>query len=172
MTRTLSRRVLSIAGSLTLAALAFAQSNPSVKSWGTRDGKPVNLYTLKNASGMEVTITNYGGTITSIKVKDKAGNFGDVVLGFDSLEGYTQKANTSYFGATIGRYANRLGKGTFKLDGATYHIPQNESGNTLHGGIKGFDKQVWDVKQATRASSCTASVPRVKKASPAIWTSP
>ncbi len=160
MTRTLSR-VLSITGSLTLAALAFAQSDPAVKSWGTRDGKPVNLYTLKNAGGAEVTITNYGGTITSIKVKDKSGNFGDVVLGFDSLEGYTQKANTSYFGATIGRYANRLGKGTFKLDGTTYHIPQNENGNTLHGGIKGFDKQVWDVKQAPTAHDPSLILHRV-----------
>ena len=132
------------------SAVAAISAEPM--SWGTQDGKAVHLYTLKNAAGMEVTITNYGGTVTSVKVKDKSGKFSNVVLGFDSLAGYTQKANTSYFGATIGRYANRLAHGTFSLDGQTFHIPTNESGNTLHGGIKGFDKVVWDVVSAPTAS--------------------
>jgi aldose 1-epimerase len=134
------------------AAMAVAQ-DAAPQNWGTADGKAVYLYTLRNDSGMEVKITNYGGTITSILVKDKAGKTGDVVLGFQSLAGYRQKLNTSYFGATIGRYANRLGGGTFQLDGTTYHIPKNEATNTLHGGIKGFDKHVWDVSSAPSAGN-------------------
>lgn len=136
-------RLLALAG---IATLAVAAANDKFEqSWGSFDGKPVYLYTLRNAAGMEVHITNYGGTITYVSVKDGNGKFGDVVLGFDSLSGYTAKNNTGYFGATIGRYANRLGHGMFNLDGKTYHIPQNENGNTLHGGTRGFDKHVWDV---------------------------
>lgn len=124
---------------------SLAADNSFERSWGTFDGKPVSLFTLRNASGMEVRISNYGATITYVNAKDGSGKFGDVVLGFDSLDGYTAKNNTSYFGATIGRYANRLGHGTFSLNGHTYHIPTNENGNTLHGGTRGFNKRVWDV---------------------------
>ena len=146
---------------LPLAALLLSlapASNPQsaqlpVKSWGTFDGKPVALYTLKNSSGMEVTITNYGGTITSIKVPDRNKKFDNVALGFDSLEGYTAKANTGYFGALIGRYGNRLGHGTFKLNGHEYHVPTNEGPNMLHGGNRGFDKRVWTAKDVSTAGS-------------------
>lgn len=110
----------------------------------TTDGQEVFLYTLKNPSGMEVKITNYGGTIESIKVPDRDLRFADVVLGFDSVAGYQQPKNTSYFGALIGRYCNRLAKGEFQLHGQLYHIPTNDGPNTLHGGLKGFDKKVWD----------------------------
>ena len=91
----------------------------------TSDGREVSLYTLANQSGMEVKITNYGGTVTSIKVKDRHGKFGEVVLGFDSLDGYVAKNNTAYFGALIGRYANRIAKGTFALDGRTYQLKKD-----------------------------------------------
>lgn len=115
------------------------------QSFGTTtDGREVFLYTLKNASGMEVKITNYGGTIQSIRVPDREKNFNDVVLGFENVEGYQQPKNTSYFGALIGRYANRIANGRFQLHGQLYHTPTNEGANTLHGGLKGFDKKVWD----------------------------
>jgi aldose 1-epimerase len=131
------------------AASAFAAplSNIDKQPFGaTKDGQAVFLYTLRNSSGMEVKITNYGGTIQSIKAPDRDKNFADVVLGFDSVEGYQQPKNTSYFGALIGRYANRIAKGQFQLHGQLYHTPTNEGPNTLHGGLKGFDKQVWEAK--------------------------
>jgi len=112
----------------------------------TTDGQEVFLYTLKNTSGMEVKITNYGGTIQSIRVPDRDHNFADVVLGFENVEGYQQPKNTSYFGALIGRYGNRIGKGQFVLKGVTYHLPTNDGPNTLHGGISGFNRKVWDAK--------------------------
>jgi aldose 1-epimerase len=115
----------------------------------TPDGHEVSLYTLRNQSGMEVKIANYGATITSIRVKDRRGNFGDVVLGFDSLDGYISKTNTSYFGAIIGRYANRIAHGTFILDGHRYHVPINDGPNSLHGGLRGFDKRVWNARDVS-----------------------
>ena len=111
-------------------------------SFGTLpDGTGVELYTLKNANGMEVRITNFGAIVTSLKVPDRDGKFADVVLGFDTLEGYLQ--DQPYFGATIGRYANRIGKAAFELDGKTYTLAANDGANSLHGGRKGFDKVVW-----------------------------
>ena len=138
----------------TLAPDFRAQSakNMDMQPFGkTSDGQEVSLYTLRNQAGMEVKITNYGGTITSIKVKDRHGKFGDVVLGFDSLDGYVSKSNTSYFGALIGRYANRIAHGAFVLDGHEYHAPVNDGPNALHGGLRGFDKRVWEAKDASTA---------------------
>lgn len=161
MIRTLSRAA-SLASLVCLIGAAQDSKPLSyAQPWGTFDGKPVFLYTLRNAGGAEVKITNYGGTITSIKVKDKSGAFGDVVLGFSQLSGYTAKNNTSYFGATIGRYANRLAHGTFNLDEKTYHIPQNENGNTLHGGTRGFDKRVWEPASVPSAGNPSLTLHRV-----------
>jgi aldose 1-epimerase len=112
------------------------------ENFGTVDGKPVYLFTLKNKNGITFRITNYGGIITSILVPDKNGKFGDIALGYDSLGGYLK--STPYFGAIVGRYANRIAKGRFTLDGKTYQLAINNGNNTLHGGIKGFDKVVWD----------------------------
>ena len=115
--------------------------------WGKTDNKDVYLFTLENKNGMKATITNYGGILTSLYAPDTNGNFGDVVLGFDSLSGYTSDyyvKNCPYFGALIGRYGNRIAKVEFKLDGKTYKLPINNGPNTLHGGIKGFDKVVWN----------------------------
>ena len=106
-----------------------------------QDGTAVNLYTLTNAKGVTMTVTNYGGRITSLKVPDKSGKMEDIVLGFDNLDGYL--AENPYFGALIGRYGNRIGGAQFKLDGKVYHLAKNDGPNSLHGGIKGFDKVFW-----------------------------
>jgi aldose 1-epimerase len=136
---------------LTTMTLSQSSSRLKKEDFGTVDGQQVFVFTLQNPSGMEVKITNYGGTITSIRVPDRNGKFDDVALGFNDLDGYTSKANNAYFGATIGRYANRIAHGTFKLNGREYHIPANDGPNSLHGGLKGFDKRVWDAKEASDA---------------------
>lgn len=110
----------------------------------TLEGKETYIYTLRNSKGMTVEITNFGGIILSVKVPDKNGVFEDVVLGFDNLENYTRKG--PYFGALIGRYANRIENGSFELKGIKYQVPKNDGENSLHGGIKGFDKVLWEAK--------------------------
>jgi aldose 1-epimerase len=105
------------------------------------DGREVEMLTLANAKGAEVRIINYGGTITEIRVPDKHGEFVNVVLGFASLEGYL--AAHPYFGVITGRYANRIAGGRFTLDGNEYTLAVNNGRNALHGGVKGFDKQLW-----------------------------
>ena len=110
--------------------------------WGKVDGKDVYLYTLVNDKGDTVTITNYGGTVTSFVTPDKNGKYSSVIVGFDSLAPYLQKP--PYFGALIGRYGNRIGNAQFSLNGTGYKLAANDGKNTLHGGLKGFDKVVWD----------------------------
>lgn len=109
------------------------------------DGRAVHLFTLTNEQGTEIKITNYGGIVTSLKVADKEGELGDVVLGFDDLEGYLQEG-VPYFGAIIGRYGNRIANAQFELDGETYQLAANDGPNHLHGGEKGFDKRLWDAE--------------------------
>jgi aldose 1-epimerase len=109
------------------------------------DGTTVEKYTLRNSVGMQATVITYGGTLQSLLVPDKNGKTEDVVLGFDDLDGYIK--GTSYFGATIGRFGNRLADGKFSLDGKSYQVPQNDKTNALHGGTKGFDKQIWKAEQ-------------------------
>ncbi len=111
----------------------------------TEDGTAIDLYILTNANGMKVKITNYGGIVTSILVPDKNGNLGDVVLGYDNLEGYLK--NNPYFGCIIGRYGNRIARGKFTLNGKNYTLATNNGPNHLHGGVKGFDKVVWTAKE-------------------------
>ena len=110
----------------------------------TKDGVAVNLFTLRNSKGAEAAICNYGGLVISLKVPDRNGHFGDVVLGYDNLAGYLK--DTPYFGALIGRYGNRIAKGRFTLDGKEYTLAINNGPNALHGGLKGFDKVVWTPK--------------------------
>jgi len=112
------------------------------------DGTAVELITLTNASGMSVSVTSYGAIITSIKVPDRTGKLADVALGYDTLDEYVQ--DTSHFGALIGRYANRIAKAQFVLDGKTYKLAKNDGPNSLHGGVKGFDKFVWKAEPFER----------------------
>jgi aldose 1-epimerase len=105
------------------------------------DGHTVDAYTLRNAHGVEVRAITYGGIITSLKVPDRQGALADVVLGFNSLDGYL--SDHPFFGAIIGRYGNRIGKGRFSLDGTEYSLATNNGPNHLHGGPKGFDKRLW-----------------------------
>lgn len=105
------------------------------------DGQTADHYTLRNKNGIEVKITNYGGLITHLNTPDKSGVSGDVVLGYDSLGGYLK--SSPFFGALVGRYGNRIGKAKFTLDGKTYTLAANNGPNSLHGGLKGFDKVIW-----------------------------
>ncbi len=117
----------------------------------TKDGQNVEAYTLTNNNGMMVRIITYGGTITEIWVPDKNGKFADVALGYDNIEGYEN--GKAFIGALIGRYANRIGKAKFSIDGVEYKLPANDNGNQLHGGIKGFDKVVWTAEPITNKNS-------------------
>lgn len=105
------------------------------------------IFTLRNKAGMEAKITNYGGTLMSLKVPDRAGKLDDVVLGFDTPEEYITKKEHPYFGALVGRYGNRIGKAQFSLDGKTYKLAANNGANSLHGGLVGFDKRFWVARQ-------------------------
>ena len=112
------------------------------KHWRTlTSGEEVDLYTLRNAAGTEATITNYGGRLVTLCTPDRNGKFDDVVLGFDNLDGYLEK--NPFFGALVGRYANRIANGEFALNGKKYQLARNNGENALHGGTKGFDKVVW-----------------------------
>jgi aldose 1-epimerase len=112
----------------------------------TIDGKQTDLFVLKNKNNVQAAVTNYGGRLVSLLVPDKQGKLVDVVLGFDSVHKY-QLSTEPYFGATIGRYGNRIAKGKFKLDGKEYRLATNNGVNHLHGGKKGFQYVVWDAKQ-------------------------
>lgn len=112
----------------------------------TIEGKKTDLYVLKNKNGMEAALTNFGGRLVSLLVPDKQGKMVDVVEGFDSVKTYEDAAD-AFYGATIGRYGNRIGKGQFKLEGKSYQLTINNGANTLHGGKVGFDVHVWDAKK-------------------------
>jgi aldose 1-epimerase len=114
------------------------------------DGMPVDVFTLRNGHGMEVRAITYGGIIISLRVPDRSGTVGDVVLGYDSLSGYLK--DSPYFGAIVGRYGNRIAKGRFTLDGVTYRLATNNGPNHLHGGLRGFDKVVWSAQAVSNDS--------------------
>jgi len=115
------------------------------------DGTQVDIFTLTNGSGMEVRAITYGGIVTSLRVPDKRGNLDDVVLGFDDLGGYLN--DPPYFGAIVGRYGNRIAQGRFTIDGHDYTLATNNGPNHLHGGVRGFDKVVWDAQVFDRPDS-------------------
>jgi len=143
---TLVRRMLAFAaGAALLAGCAGPKASQThidkVPFGAAPDGQAVDLYTLRNDKGAEARIMTYGGILLSLKVPDRAGQLGDVVLGYDKLDDYVK--NSPYFGAMIGRYGNRIGGAKFTLDGATCTLAANNGPNCLHGGLKGFDKRVW-----------------------------
>ena len=119
--------------------------------FGNFENKPVSAYTISNESGMQVTIINYGATITQIITSDKDGIFGNVILGFNSLDDYIQNGH-QYHGCTIGRYANRIAHSTFTLDGTSYQLASNHKNFCLHGGITGFDKVWWNMEELDDSS--------------------
>jgi aldose 1-epimerase len=144
MTATKILWLATLAGTLILFGGVGRAEASSVKKeeFGKVDGQSIAIYTLTNRNGAEARITTYGGIVVSLKVPDRKGKLEDIVLGFDSLDEYV-KGNSPYFGALIGRYGNRIGKGRFSLNGVEYKLAVNNGENHLHGGIKGFDKVVW-----------------------------
>jgi aldose 1-epimerase len=147
-------RMLALTVIIVACGLALASGQtPAGKAGVTRtpfgkmpDGRGVEVFTLTNANGVEVRAITYGGIITSLRVPDRSGAIGDVVLGFDSLDGYLK--GHPYFGAVVGRYGNRIGGGMFTLDGGTFKLVTNNGPNHLHGGTVGFDKVVWSGEPA------------------------
>lgn len=113
------------------------------------DNKEVGLYTLKSGNGITMQVTNFGGRVVTLWVPDRNGNYEDIVLGYQNIDRYLNNKGERYLGTVVGRYANRIAKGQFELDGKTYQLPINNNGQTLHGGIKGFDMVVWDVDSVT-----------------------
>lgn len=147
VTRTMTLVALGAAAALMTVGVARAQKG-SAKAGVEKapfgkaeDGTPVDVYTLTNRNGLRARIITWGATLTELHVPDRNGNLGDIVLGFDTLEPYTQKG--PYFGATIGRFGNRIANGKFTLDGKEYTLATNNPPNHLHGGDRGFDKRVW-----------------------------
>ncbi len=127
----------------------------------TADGKTADLYTLKNKNGMQVSITNFGATVVSIIVPDKAGKMADVALGYDDLAGY--ELNKNYLGVLVGRYGNRIAHGKFSIDGAEYTLAKNNGDNSLHGGIKGFNKAMWEAKEVSKGGEPAVEMKYVSK---------
>ncbi|MEB0048545.1 MULTISPECIES: aldose epimerase family protein [unclassified Pseudomonas] len=147
-------RLLGLGLSLMIATASAHASGLSSehKAFGkTSDGKPVEQYILRNSHGLQATVITYGATLQSLKVPDKNGKVEDVVLGFDDVKGYQH--GTAYFGATIGRFGNRLANGAFELDGKRYHVPLNDGVNSLHGGPRGFDKHLWKAEASQGSDS-------------------
>ncbi|MCD6032459.1 MAG: mro 1, partial [Thermomicrobiales bacterium] len=155
-------------GALPIVSLAAAQDATPMageagiasESWGEVEGEEVTLFTLTNANGMEVKITNYGGIITSVVVPDNQGEAENVTLGFDNLDDYV--AGHPYFGNITGRYANRIARGTFTIDGEHFYLALNNNNiNHLHGGVVGFDKVVWDAEEVSGDGEVGVKLSRV-----------
>ena len=150
------KKLLILLGSVLLIASCSQKKGPALTASGlnpddfvaTYNGMPTALYTLTNANGMEVCITNFGGRIVSILVPDNQGQMKDVVLGFDKVSDYFPENNQTDFGAAIGRYANRINQGKITLDGVEYQLPQNNFGHCLHGGPTGWQYQVYECVEA------------------------
>lgn len=127
------------------------------------DGRSVELYTLTNSSGVTAKITNYGGHVVSLVVPDGKGAMEDVLLGHDKLEKYLDRTTNPYFGCIIGRYGNRIGKARFTLDGKEYVLAANDGVNHLHGGVNGFDRQLWKAKPFTTKDTAGLELSYVSK---------
>jgi aldose 1-epimerase len=144
------------------ASAPQAGGGPMKEPFGkTKDGRPIDRYTMKNARGMEADVITWGAIVTRLIVPDRAGKSGDVALGFDTLDGYL--GTHPYFGAIVGRYGNRIAKGRFTLNGKTYTLAVNNGPNSLHGGLKGFDKQVWTARPVSAADGQAVELTYVSK---------
>lgn len=134
----------SMLGLMTLSMAAHAGATAKRETFGAMpDGQAVEAVVLTNTHGLSARVIAYGASLQSLRVPDREGHFADIVLGYPSLKGYLEKPQ--YFGATVGRYANRIAKGRFVLDGHTYQVPVNDGPNSLHGGTRGFDKVLWTI---------------------------
>ena len=147
-------KVVLIAAAVGLAAPAAAADAVREQAGRLADGSPIEAVTLSNARGIEARVITYGATLQSLVAPDRNGVRAEVTLGFDTAEEYESKP--SYYGVTVGRYANRIAGGRFTLDGTVYQLPQNNNGNSLHGGTEGFDKRNWRIVSVS--SGPTASV--------------
>ena len=116
------------------------------------EGQPTSLYTLDSGNGLVVQVTNFGLRVVSIWTPDKEGNYADVAIGYENIDRYLYNNGERFLGSIVGRYANRIAKGQFELDGEIYQLPINNNGQTLHGGLKGLDMLVWNVDNATDQS--------------------
>ncbi|KHK66158.1 MULTISPECIES: aldose epimerase family protein [Pseudomonas] len=160
-----SRHLLTALGvSLMIATSSQAAglTNERVAFGKTDDGTAVEKYILRNSHGIEATVITYGGILQSLIVPDKNGMTTDIVLGFDDVQGYQKNGNV-YFGATIGRFGNRLAGGAFELDGKRYQVPQNDKDNSLHGGPQGFDKRVWKAEASNDKDSVGVTLTYLSK---------
>lgn len=150
------RKFVFIAMAIALGAAIFAVPGIAVGQAGSRsfgktaDGVEATLYTLRNKHGLEAAVTNFGATLVSLKTPDRQGKLADIVLGYEDVSGY--EAGKVYFGGTIGRYGNRIAEGKFTLDGVTYSLATNNGANHLHGGVRGFNKVMWQAKPLSRQS--------------------
>src|SRR5690242_6188585 len=122
------------------------------KPFGDVGNDPVEIYTLANGT-VEITLLTYGGIIQAIRVPDRTGRIANIALGFATLDDYVRYNVEPYFGALVGRYANRIANGQFAIDGTTYQVPTNNGPNALHGGIRGFDKQIWAAEEIRESDS-------------------
>lgn len=160
MTRMLSYRAAcgALTGAAVLLAVGAARADSLTHdAYGKLpDGRQVDIYTMTNAHGITVKFISLGGCITAIDTPDRHGHMGDIVLGYRGLKGYD--SDNTYFGAIVGRYANRIAKGTFTLNGKTYHLPINNGVNSLHGGTSGFNLQIWKVEPAQAKNGVAATL--------------
>ncbi len=155
-------RLVSVVGVVVLGHTAEASTKMQTQAFGkTAGGQAVTLYTLSNAKGMEAAIIDFGATVVSLKVPDRKKQAGDVVLGYDDVAGYEN--GKAYFGATIGRYGNRIAHGAFAIDGKTYHVPKNDGDNSLHGGVQGFNKRMWKAKDVSTSAGQALELTYVSK---------
>jgi aldose 1-epimerase len=144
------------------ATIRRAEARIDKRAFGKlEDGTTVDIYSLKNRNGLQVEITNYGGAVVTIRTPDRRGRMADIVLGYADPRGYV--ADTSYFGALIGRYANRIARGTFTLDGVEYRLAQNNGVNHLHGGVRGFNKVVWQAREMARTDGVALELTYLSK---------
>jgi aldose 1-epimerase len=147
--------VACLGGAALLLSASAGAAEAKRESFGAlTDGRPVEAAVLSNKSGISLKIMTLGASIQSLNVPDRNGHVGDIVLGFDTADGYVK--NPMYFGATVGRFANRIAKARFTLDGKSYALAANDHGNTLHGGLKGFDKVIWAIDSVKSGAPATA----------------